>query len=170
MARRDEHIAMGRFVAHLSDETLRAVFAVLTEEDLLRIAFTLEEKERLDHVTRLLPDKRMGGVLEAASADGLWAEALDLIDHLSPDRRAEIATIAVDLPDHVLDSLIEVAEREDLWAELLPLATAQPELLEQLVEPARRLAPAVRAGILADAERLGMAGALGPLLAVLASA
>jgi hypothetical protein len=50
MAARDEHFAMGRFVAYLDDRTLEACIAELSDEDLLRIAFVLEGKERLGDV------------------------------------------------------------------------------------------------------------------------
>ena len=48
--RRDEHIAMGRFVGNMTDAALLACFAVIDGPTLLRISYFVEEKAQLDHV------------------------------------------------------------------------------------------------------------------------
>jgi hypothetical protein len=83
MAAAGEHVAMGRFVAHLDDGTLAACIKELTDEDMLRVAFVLEGKERLDHVFELVGLERTQRMLDGAESIGLGEEALDLRDHLA---------------------------------------------------------------------------------------
>lgn len=82
MAANGEAVAMGRFVAHLSDEALAACIDAIDEATLLRTGFVLEGKERLDQIVDLLPDERVVRLVDAVAAEGLWEEALDLLDHL----------------------------------------------------------------------------------------
>lgn len=90
MAAAGEHVAMGRFVAHLDDDALAACVEELTDEDLLRVAFVLEGKERLDGVFELVGLKRTQRILDSAESMGLAGEALDLLDHLSARQRKRL--------------------------------------------------------------------------------
>jgi hypothetical protein len=86
---RGEYVAMGMFVGHLSDDALIATFEVIQDHELLLVGFVLEDKDRLDHVMRLLPDDRVDGIVTAVVEHDLWEEALDLLSHLEPDRRGQ---------------------------------------------------------------------------------
>jgi hypothetical protein len=77
-----EHVAMGRFVAHLDDDALAACIEELADEDLLRVAFVLEDKERVDALVGLVGLERTKRMLDNADALGLEDEAHDLFDHL----------------------------------------------------------------------------------------
>ena len=48
LTRRGEYVTMGRFVGHLNDEALRASVGTLDDATLLRTAFVLEDRDRLD--------------------------------------------------------------------------------------------------------------------------
>jgi hypothetical protein len=87
MAAREEYVAMGRFVACLDDRTLAACVEELSDEDLLRIAFVLEGKERLGEVYEVVGLERTQRILDGAESMGLEEEALDLFDHLSASQR-----------------------------------------------------------------------------------
>jgi hypothetical protein len=91
MAADGEHVAMGRFVAHLDEPTLAACVARLGDEDILRISFTLEGKERLVQVVEFAGLERTRRMLAAAESLGLQEEAGDLLDHLGARRRRELA-------------------------------------------------------------------------------
>jgi hypothetical protein len=82
MARRGEHVAMGRFVAHLDGTTLAACVRQLTDEDLLRVSFVLEGKGRIAEIAAFAGPERICRMLGHADAMGLAEEARDLIEHL----------------------------------------------------------------------------------------
>lgn len=118
---REEFVAMGRFVGHMSDEAIEACLDVIDDGALLRIAFVLEGKERLDRIVDLLPEGRLEGVIAAADEEDLWPEALDLVGHLGEARREEVAELTASQDDEVLDALVRAAHEESLWSALLPL-------------------------------------------------
>ncbi len=82
MAAEGETVAMGRFVAHLDDQALRRCIAVVGDAQLLRTAFVLERKDRIDRLVGMLPDERLSKIMETAEREQLWVEALDLIAHI----------------------------------------------------------------------------------------
>jgi hypothetical protein len=88
LVRRDEHVTMGRFVGHLSDESLVAAMDEMNDRVLLQATFVLEEQERLDHLVRLLPDRRLASILDTAAAGELPLEARDLLEHVPVASRA----------------------------------------------------------------------------------
>jgi hypothetical protein len=75
LVRRHEHVAMGRFVGHLSDAALKAALGVMDNETLLRVGFVLEDKDRLERLPALLPKPRVTGIILAAARANLWLEA-----------------------------------------------------------------------------------------------
>jgi hypothetical protein len=89
LTRRGEYVTMGRFVGHLGNEALRASIATLDDATLVRTAFVLEERERLDALADLVGEDRIAGLAEVAEREGLWPEALDLLMHLEAERVAE---------------------------------------------------------------------------------
>ncbi len=89
LTRRGEYVTMGRFVGHLGEDALRASVTTIDDATLLRTAFVLEERDRLDALAELVGEDRIVGLAEVAERDGLWAEAIDLLMHLDRDRVAE---------------------------------------------------------------------------------
>jgi predicted KAP-like P-loop ATPase len=55
------------------------------------VAFVLEDQSRLERVIELLPPGRLAGLVQTASEDDLWLEALDLLDHLTGPPREMLA-------------------------------------------------------------------------------
>jgi hypothetical protein len=97
--RRADWITLGRFVGHLPDPVVRRALEEIDDPGLLRIAFVLDDKRRVDHVVGLLPAHRLGRVITAAGADeDLWNPVLDLLTHLSDARRATLAPLLGSLP------------------------------------------------------------------------
>lgn len=125
LARRNEQVTMGRFVGYLDDEAISAAMEQIDEAGLLRTAFVMEGKDRLDHVLTLLPEERLAGVMHAADRDRLWPEALDLLDHLSEQRKGALAEIAA--AEGLLESLAETASAEGLWDLVLPIIPLMSE-------------------------------------------
>ncbi|HWF72507.1 MAG TPA: hypothetical protein VG186_04135 [Solirubrobacteraceae bacterium] len=125
LARRNEHVAMGRFVGFLGDEAITAAMEQIDDAGLLRIAFVMEGKDNLDHVVSLLPEHRLAGVMRSADQARLWPEALDLLDHLSDERKGSLAEIAT--AEGLLESLAETAHAEGLWDVVLPVIPLMTE-------------------------------------------
>lgn len=90
LADRREFVTMGRGVSQLSEEALRAAVGVLDDEEILRSAFVMEDKQRLPELAELLDHDRTIRMIDVAQESGLEEEALDLLDHLDDGRRTEV--------------------------------------------------------------------------------
>jgi len=154
LGERGEHVTMGRFLAFVPDHAIAAAMGALSDEAMLRTAFVLEHKDALDHAVGLLPPDRLPGVLRVASEQDLWAEALDLLDHLTQERRGPIAEVIASMEDDVVARLVGAASAADLWDALLPVVGVMsdearlrlaarpafhgPRILREIIEAAAR--------------------------------
>jgi hypothetical protein len=86
LARRKEWVVIGGFVAEVSDAALTATVAVFDGEQLLRIAFVLDDMSRLDGIASMLSDEQLDQMLAAAAEFDLWAELTEVIEHLAGER------------------------------------------------------------------------------------
>jgi hypothetical protein len=128
---RGEYVIMGRFVGHLSDRALLACISQTDEASLLRIAFVLEGKERLDHVLSMLSRERLERVIEIAGSEQLWPEVLDLLAQVDEGFRGKLADIAAEQDDAVLSGLIYAAETEEIWDLLLPVLGSMSDAIRK---------------------------------------
>jgi hypothetical protein len=166
LARRQEYVTMGRFVGRMPDGSVAASLAELDDVALLRVAFVLEAKECLPDLVGLLPEERIDGIIDAASTKNLWAEALDLLSHLSSEQRVEFAKYAGKHRQPVFDSLIRCARDFEMWQSLLPLAVHLPPQGQKRAANAirkLRLSPAELQQVLAHAREEGLTEELGPI-------
>jgi hypothetical protein len=90
MAHGGEHVAMGRFVAHLDDATLTEAIERLSDEDLLQVAFVLEGERAHERMFDLAGVERMRPMLGGAKGAGLEEEAAHLRDNLSAAQRKKL--------------------------------------------------------------------------------
>lgn len=129
LARREEHVTMGRFVDIIGDDAIRAVLAALGDNaHLLRIAFFAENKQRLDDIIGLLSEARLVDIIRtAASSADLWPEALGLMQHLSPEVRGRLGDLAASLEEDVLTSMAGSIRAHGLWGDALPIVTSMSE-------------------------------------------
>ncbi|MEO6887329.1 MAG: hypothetical protein ABI232_13730, partial [Jatrophihabitantaceae bacterium] len=67
---RGDYVTMGRFVGYLPEATLGPAVEAIDAADLLRIAFVLEDKDRLDALADLAHD-RLSDLIDAAHTDRL---------------------------------------------------------------------------------------------------
>ncbi|MDT4916327.1 MAG: hypothetical protein QOH89_1027, partial [Pseudonocardiales bacterium] len=102
LARREEWIVIGSFVAQVGDEALAASVARFDGEQLLRIGFVLDDISRLDDIVGMLSDEQADGLLAAAAEFALWQELTELVVNLEPPRVARLAAhyAALDKPAH----------------------------------------------------------------------
>jgi hypothetical protein len=161
LLRRGEYVTMGRFVGHLGDAALRAALGVMSDAELLRVGFVLESKDGLGELIGMLPQQRLDKVVDVAAQEGLWVEVLDLLSHLSEERRAELAGHAGELDDRALHQLVHDASQSGLLVELLPLVAVLPDASQRrLAGEVARLEPAQREQIERFARDAGMVAQL----------
>jgi hypothetical protein len=130
---RGEHVTMGRFLAYVPDHAIAAAIGALSDEAMLRTAFVLEHKDRLDHAVSLLPAARLPGIIATASRLQLWGEALDLLEQLSDERRAPIAEIFTEQGPEVIAGLVAAVSETGIWDALLPIVRLMsPDGLKRL--------------------------------------
>ncbi|HLY34190.1 MAG TPA: hypothetical protein VKQ07_06620, partial [Jatrophihabitantaceae bacterium] len=91
LARRHEWVVIGGFVAQVSQPALAASIAEFDGEQLLRIAFVLDEKSRMDEIGELLTEAQLDGLLTAAVEHDLTLELGDMVEHLDAPHRARLA-------------------------------------------------------------------------------
>jgi hypothetical protein len=99
LARREEWIVIGSFVAQVGDEALTASVARFNGEQLLRIGFVLDDITRLDDIGGMLSDAQLDELLIAAAEFGLWQELAELAANLSEPRLARLAEHYPNLSD-----------------------------------------------------------------------
>lgn len=132
LAEREEYIAMGGFVGHLSEAALRAAIAVVGDEVLLRTAYVIESKGSIAALVATLSDTRLESIVATATRADLWIEALDVLGHVSEEQRGQLGDIAARQDDEVLDGMVRTAQRELLWDDVLPVTRAMsPESRER---------------------------------------
>lgn len=113
LARRQEWVVIGSFVAQVTDDALRASVAEFDGEQLLRIGFVLDDLSRLDDIGGMLTDAQIDQLLVAAADSGLWPELDALLAHLSPervDRMAERYAAAAEAVRAAFESAVEHGE------------------------------------------------------------
>jgi hypothetical protein len=124
LARREEFVTMGRFVDCLSEAALRAVIADLkSDEVLLRIGFFVEDKRRLGLILSWLPRERLSRLVQVAAAGDaeLWPEALNMLNSVGEEQRAQLADLAAELDDKTIARMIASSQEQKLWGAMLPV-------------------------------------------------
>lgn len=145
LSARGEYVAMGRFLGYLSDACVRETLAKLDDDSLLRTAFVLEDRDRLDRTIAQLSLERVDGVLRHADSLGLWAETLDLLADVSPAQLGPIADLVSGFDSDAIARIVAVVDAEGLWESLIPLVrvmspAARTRFLAAMPPPARRRA------------------------------
>jgi hypothetical protein len=154
LGERHEYVTMGRFLAFVTDSAIVSAIGVLDDEALLRTAFVLEHKDRLDHALGLLPPERLPGVVLGATALELWPEALDLLGHLCDATRVRLAADPAFHDPEILDALVRAAAAAGLWVDLVPLIDVLPEwALDEVPPIAAALEPELISTVIRDAAR-----------------
>jgi hypothetical protein len=128
---------MGRFVGHLGDEAIAAALANMDDEAVLQVAFVLEDRSQLSRLFAKLPKGRSAGVIAAAADDGLWLEALDLLNHLHKRQRKEMVLAALALDEPAREAILDTIVAHDLTDEVRLIAEHDDSIEERLAERVR---------------------------------
>lgn len=124
LAEREQFVAMGGFVGHLSEAALRAAVDAFDDNTLLQTAYVVDAKGNLAALIGLLPEERLETIIRSAAELDLWAEALDVLGHVTERQRGQLGDLAAGQDDAVLDTMVRAAQRDNLWAAVLPVTRA----------------------------------------------
>lgn len=171
IARRD-YPTMGRFVDFLSDEAIRTVLEAIDDEaELLRIAFHMDSKNRLDRVVRMLSTERRRRVVLLALDEqrDLLDEILTVIASVNYALKSELGNLAAEQGDAVLARIVQRTQEAGLWGDLLPIvATLSPQHQHKVANlPILRDDPAVLVSVLQAADEHALWLSILPLAAML---
>ena len=133
-----EYVTMGRFVGHLSDDSIAAAIAHMDDEAVLQTAFVIEDRAQLSRLFAKLPKGRPAGVIAAAAASGLWLEALDLLNHLHKRQRKEMVLAALALDERAREAILDTIIAHDLDDEVRLIAEHDDSIEERLAERRRQ--------------------------------
>lgn len=166
---RGDYIVASQFVDYLGDDTLRAVTeAVSDEAHLVRIAYYMESKRRLDHVVRILPRERLRKaiLLVLDEERDLLLEVMSIVAHVSYALKRELGDLAAAQDQQVLNNIVRATEAQHLWPDLLPVVAALSVDSRQKVVnlPILRADPTILRGLLAAADAHDLWGTVLPLL------
>jgi hypothetical protein len=171
LVRREEFMTMSRFVDFLADDTIQAVVdAVEDEADLLRVAFYMGSKNRVDNLFHRLPPERIQALILEVQEDyeGLLPAFLSLLTHVSYRLKRELGDLAAAQGDEVLAGYVRAAHEQQLWADMLPATAAMSEAARQQVVNLPILGDAaVQEGILDTADDHGLWGIVLPLVGLM---
>jgi hypothetical protein len=170
---RGDFATISRFIDYVSDDTLRAVEEALPDETaLLKVAFMMESKNRVDHIFRMLPRERIERLLQRIQHDpaGLLSEFLSLLVHVSYGFKRELGDIFANQAEDLINEYILEVDRRGLWIDVLPVVAAMSTHSQQRVVnlPALR-EDAVQRSILITAEENDMWGVVLPMIGQMGS-
>jgi hypothetical protein len=169
---REDFVTMSRFVDFISDEAIVAVEEAIPDEGrLLRIAFLMESKNRVDHIFRMLPNERVQRMLARVQEDpnALLAEFLSLLVHVSYSFKRELGDIVAGQSEELLNAYILGAHEQHLWSDVLPVVAAMSPVSRQRVVNLPLLREhAVQLRLLQTADQCDQWGLVLPLIGLMA--
>lgn len=168
LLRQRDYVTMGRFVDYLAPATIKTVIEGITDDAaLLHVAFYVENKPHLNQIVGLLPEARLRRIIEFAGAEGsgLWAEALALMSHITPDWQRRIGDLAAAQDEAVLTRLLRTVQHLGLWDALLPIIGNMSEASRRRLARVPALAEReVMAAVISAADAQGLWQPLLPLV------
>lgn len=130
LVERREYSLMGDLVGNLPLSLIEAMLRNIRDgEALLRIAFFVENTQRLSDILDVLPPEQVMSVIRAAADENtdLWPEALALISVVKPHWQRRLVSMAVDGDEATLVSMVRGVVKHDLWPTALPLLELMTE-------------------------------------------
>lgn len=166
--RREDYIILGRFVNYLPDAAIRTILPRVDDDtQLVRVAFYVESRNRLNHIVRLIPEQRLRRIILLCVAPdcAVMIELIALVVNVSYALQRELGDMAANQENAVLERIIDTTQSEALWADLLPVIGVLSQTSQRKVVnlPALRRDPAVFDSILQTAHAHDLWSAVLPL-------
>jgi hypothetical protein len=87
------HLTVARLAACIDGSTIRAVVMAISDDDLLRIAFVIDDTTLIDDITAELADDRLLTVARTIRDAELWLEGLALFERVGAVQRGRLAAL-----------------------------------------------------------------------------
>jgi hypothetical protein len=162
LARRGDFITMSRFVDFVSDDATRQIVQAIEDEGtLLRVAYYMGSKNRMDHFFRMLPVRRLEALILRVEeeSDELLPALLSLLIHVSYGLKRQLGDIAAAQDETVLAGYVRTTQQRDLWPDILPAVAAMSEpARRKVVNLALVKEPSVQESIARAADEQGLWG------------
>jgi hypothetical protein len=168
---RGDFVTMSRFVDYLPDETIRAVEEAIEDEAaLLRVAFYIGSKNRLDHLFRTIPRERLEAMMLRVQQEAaeLLPAFLSLLVHVSYGLKRELGDLVAAQDATVLTGYVRATQELGLWPDVLPVVAAMSEGSRRRVVNLSVLGePDVQRSIVHAADDHGLWGIVLPLVGLM---
>jgi hypothetical protein len=117
-----DHLTAGRLLGLAPAELFPTLVDNVTDDrHLIEIAFFLEHTDALDAIVSCVADDRVAALMDIATAEDRWPEAVSLAAHVGDENAARIARIAARQPADTLRALVAATEIVGMWVEVLDL-------------------------------------------------
>jgi hypothetical protein len=130
MVRRREFATMSRFVDYVTDEQTRAVIdAIEDEAAILRIAFYMGSKNRIDHLFQTLSEDRLERMIVRVEEERgeLLPAFLSVLIHVSYALKRRLGDIIAAQDESVLSGYVRAAQELGMWVDVLPVVGGMSE-------------------------------------------
>jgi hypothetical protein len=127
LVRRGDYVTISRFIDFVTDEQTRAVVAAIEDEAaILRVAFYMGSKNRMDHLFQTLPPERIERMIVRVEEerDELLPAFLSVLIHVSYARKRELGDIIAAQDPSILSGYIRATHEQRLWRDVLPVVAS----------------------------------------------
>jgi hypothetical protein len=168
LVRREEFATISRFVDFVTDEQTAAVLDGIEDEAaILRVAFYMGSKNRIDHLLQTLPRERLERLIIRVEQEGelLLPEFLSVLIHVSYAIKRRLSDLMADQHPSVLDGYVRSTQALGLWGDVLPVVAGMSESAQHRVVNLPILSEReVQDSIVATADGDGLWGLLLPMV------
>jgi hypothetical protein len=171
LVRRGRFQTMSRFVDFVSDEQTRAVVDAIEDETaVLRVAFYMGSKNRMDHLFQTLSQARIEHLIVRVEQerDELLPAFLSVLIHVSYALKRRLADLVAAQHPAVLAGYVRAAHDQGLWSDVLPVVAGMSEDAKRKVVNLRLLSErAVQESIVDAADQHELWGLVLPMVALM---
>jgi len=121
LVQRQCYLQAGQLADVLTPPAIRESLTLIQDDvALLRLAFYMEQPEKLGDIIRLIDNDRLNRIILAGAADrSAWPLLLWVMDQVGRDLKSRIANQVLSQDPTVLNELIEFADQNGLWGPVL---------------------------------------------------